>query len=522
LLEGVDLGDVQVEWKKMLSSSLLSPSSSPSPTSEEAVKLSNAEASETPEASDASPAEAKPETPERTETQESTHEHSQPKQETIALSAFALSSLPSALARKQLVKEIWESGADTIVLIDHNNIEGFEHIAQARELLLKLGRKEIERAEAEKAEAKAGVEGQETSAIQESAPVQEETALQQDSSASETPTTSTIQSTQPAQAVQATPSGPLGSYALAPCPHDGVCPLYRPQSKAHKLICGFSQRIQRPAFVRKTKASGVGHEDIGYSYVVIRRGARPGLPADEVAGTDALDFMKRGRVGLVGKRDEERRMERAEAALGPKEIEELEAGTDAVSPEGTEATEKTSSAEYAADLQASPRSSSSIASTGTTGVTGTTSLEDALRLEANRWPRLIFPPLKRSGHIILDVCSPTGKILRSTIPKSQGKQPYYDARKSDWGDLFPHAPKNKPVERHIPEDKKSKDKGKGGGEHQAKGTDIGKRGVRMGKEDTKERPGYGAMSEGRQKGKKETRKARGLKTKYDPGDEDDD
>lgn len=40
-----------------------------------------------------------------------------------------------------------------------------------------------------------------------------------------------------------------------------------------------------------------------------------------------------------------------------------------------------------------------------------------------------------------------GKIMRMTIPKSQGKQPYYDARKSSWGDMFPHEPKNKPQQR---------------------------------------------------------------------------
>ena len=34
---------------------------------------------------------------------------------TLALSAFLLSSLPTALARKTLVKEMWESGADVIV-----------------------------------------------------------------------------------------------------------------------------------------------------------------------------------------------------------------------------------------------------------------------------------------------------------------------------------------------------------------------------------------------------------------------
>ena len=40
------------------------------------------------------------------------------------------------------------------------------------------------------------------------------------------------------------------------------------------------------------------------------------------------------------------------------------------------------------------------------------------------------------------------------FPRSQGKQPYYDARKSGWGDIFPHDPKNRPQERFQPEDVK--------------------------------------------------------------------
>ena len=80
----------------------------------------------------------------------------------IALSAFALSSLQTPLAKKQLVKEMWESGANTIVsetvtsslcrllmpsaqiLIDHSSTAGFESIAEAREVLLRMGRKELE------------------------------------------------------------------------------------------------------------------------------------------------------------------------------------------------------------------------------------------------------------------------------------------------------------------------------------------------------------------------------------------
>ena len=39
--------------------------------------------------------------------------------------------------------------------------------------------------------------------------------------------------------------------------------------------------------------------------------------------------------------------------------------------------------------------------------------------------------------------------MRMTIPRSQGKQAYYDARKSRWGDMFPHESKNRPQERRI-------------------------------------------------------------------------
>lgn len=40
--------------------------------------------------------------------------------------------------------------------------------------------------------------------------------------------------------------------------------------------------------------------------------------------------------------------------------------------------------------------------------------------------------------------------MRLTFPKSQGKQVYYDARKSAWGDIFPHSSRNKEVERYRP------------------------------------------------------------------------
>lgn len=51
-------------------------------------------------------------------------------------------------------------------------------------------------------------------------------------------------------------------------------------------------------------------------------------------------------------------------------------------------------------------------------------------------PRLILPALKRRGHIILDVCTPAGKLERWTVPRSFSKQAFRDARKAQWGDLW--------------------------------------------------------------------------------------
>jgi ribosomal protein RSM22 (predicted rRNA methylase) len=51
-------------------------------------------------------------------------------------------------------------------------------------------------------------------------------------------------------------------------------------------------------------------------------------------------------------------------------------------------------------------------------------------------PRTVFPPMKRRGHVILDLCTPAGKIERWTVPRSYSRQAYRDARKSYWGDLW--------------------------------------------------------------------------------------
>lgn len=63
-------------------------------------------------------------------------------------------------------------------------------------------------------------------------------------------------------------------------------------------------------------------------------------------------------------------------------------------------------------------------------------------------PRLIMPPLKRKGHITMDMCTPQGRLERWTVPKSFSKLAYHDARKSRWGDLWALGAKTR-VEKSI-------------------------------------------------------------------------
>jgi hypothetical protein len=136
--------------------------------------------------------------------------------------------------------------------------------------------------------------------------------------------------------------------------------------------------MQRPSFVRRTKHSGVGHEDIGYSYVVIRRGPRP------ISTT-----VKTGRIGGVGRSVIEKE------ALSHPPMKELQLHSESLEdPDIAEASMEHGDVPTSMTEPQTPEM-----------------LQEDLRLESYGWPRLVFPPLKKSGHIILDGCTPEGESL---------------------------------------------------------------------------------------------------------------
>lgn len=52
------------------------------------------------------------------------------------------------------------------------------------------------------------------------------------------------------------------------------------------------------------------------------------------------------------------------------------------------------------------------------------------------WPRIIRQPTKRKGHVVIDLCAPSGSFEKWTVPRSFDKGIYHDARKAQKGDLW--------------------------------------------------------------------------------------
>ncbi|PWY96917.1 hypothetical protein BCV70DRAFT_168052 [Testicularia cyperi] len=393
-------------------------------------------------------------------------------QDTMAVSAFALSLMTNDVNRFEAVQAMWDSNADVIVIIDQATPRGFASVASARAQLLQLGK-----------------------------------------------------------------STPAGAHVVAPCSHDKPCPLLHPFSISSSVaaavgarsdtgnptkskdVCRFTARFHTPAFLRRTKHSKRGEENVDYSYVVVRRGPRPSLVReaerrlatnaeaddpellleslqDEASQTKSgiLDLLRSAKQASKQRRQLEEIDGRdvieapasqapdGQAATAHKNVaptdemsddaameELLKLLPDALQAEmagaGRDGNSEQLSPEQLDALMASVRSSLSSSSSA-----GSLALEDnqlasleadedgvvsipapsaaaelAMRLESYSWPRLVKPPLKKGGHVTFDACCSSGNIERFTISKSSGRQAYQDARKSKWGDLFPHPPRSRSV-----------------------------------------------------------------------------
>jgi ribosomal protein RSM22 (predicted rRNA methylase) len=182
---------------------------------------------------------------------------------------------------------------------------------------------------------------------------------------------------------------------VAPCTNHEKCPMYHVPglSKGRKDFCSFQQRYTRPSHLQRVLgARDRNHDDVDFSYLAVMRGED--LRRRQIGSweslKDGLSAPPHPDPQVLG-RDYETWMDLCQS------------GFDEVGPGTT------------LDDSDKPRQS----------------LPAPWNL-----PRLVFAPMKRRGHVILDVCTPAGRIERWTVPRSFGRQAYRDARKSRWGDLW--------------------------------------------------------------------------------------
>jgi len=196
---------------------------------------------------------------------------------------------------------------------------------------------------------------------------------------------------------------------IAPCTNHYKCPMYlKPGiTPGRKNICSFRQRFIRPPYLQKLLgAKDKNHEDASFSYLSVIRGRDLRRVDDRgvLQGDVATDRAFTGYQNPVS-------LQTADKSVSENEHEEIFDPTAPIFSPSSQPTESV--------FSTTPPSSSPSTS------------EISLSL-----PRLILPPLKRTSHVHLDVCTPSGVIERWTVSKAYGKQAYRDARKSKWGDLW--------------------------------------------------------------------------------------
>ncbi|CAA7031947.1 unnamed protein product [Microthlaspi erraticum] len=315
----------------------------------------------------------------------------------LVIASYVLGEIPSLKDRISVVRQLWDLTDDLLVLVEPGTPHGANIISQMRSHILWMEKRKLRKLEKK-------MKNDET--------VKDVLDLK------------------------------LGAHIVAPCPHDGKCPLENTAK-----YCHFVQRLQRTSSQRSYKRTkGVplrGFEDEKFCFVAFRRGQRPreAWPLDgmkletlkerranrkpEDLEIDYEEFINAQVVEVPymdpkeydSDMDEDEEQEDGEGTVDDVDVdgdEELEDG------EVTDEEEEEEEEEKVEDVEESGRAS-----------------------VGGGWGRIIFPPFRKGKQVTLDLCVPTkedgseGAFERRVITKSKNPDLHLQAKKSFWGDLWP-------------------------------------------------------------------------------------
>ncbi|XP_009790257.1 rsm22-cox11 tandem protein 2, mitochondrial isoform X4 [Nicotiana tabacum] len=289
------------------------------------------------------------------------------RQHDLVIASYVLGEIPSLKDRITVVRQLWELTGDVLVLVEPGTPQGSNIISQMRSHILWMEKRRSRKLE--------------------------------DASGKECKALTTLKN---------------GAYIVAPCPHDGSCPLDNTGK-----YCHFVQRLQRTTSQRAYKRSKGeplrGFEDEKFCFIAFRRGQRPREPWP-------LDGMKF------------ETLKEQHARRNPEDLE-IDYEDQFISSEDEDVQDE-DPISYDSDV------------TETDAITENDDWEEEGEETAHAnlgsgWGRIIYNPLRRGKRVEMDICrsmdreGTEGSFDRIVITKSKNPTLHHQARRSVWGDLWP-------------------------------------------------------------------------------------
>ncbi|XP_057969072.1 uncharacterized protein LOC131158312 isoform X2 [Malania oleifera] len=284
----------------------------------------------------------------------------------LVIASYVLGEIPSLKDRITIVRQLWDLTRDVLVLVEPGTPQGSRIISQMRSHILWMEKRKCRKVK----------------------------------SASN-------------QASKDLVVSKSGAFVVAPCPHDGPCPLANTGK-----YCHFVQRLERTSSQRTYKSRGQplrGFEDEKFCFVAFRRGQRPQEPWP----LDGMEFE------TLKEQHAKRKPEDLEVDFEDQfesEVEDIPYEDDPASYD-SDVTETDACDEN--DVEEEEEEETDCAGLGT------------------GWGRIIFSPVRRGRRITLDVCRSTrrdgseGSFERVVVSQSKNPTLHHQARRSVWGDLWP-------------------------------------------------------------------------------------
>ncbi|KAJ6833210.1 methyltransferase-like protein 17, mitochondrial [Iris pallida] len=294
----------------------------------------------------------------------------------LVISSYALGEIPSLSDRITIVRQLWDLTQDVLVLLEPGTPQGSKIIQQMRSYILWMEKRKCRK--------------------------NEKTLSKMDRDEK--------------SIVVGKATKESGAFVVAPCSHDGRCPL-----ENSSKYCHFVQRLERTSSQRAYKRSKGkplrGFEDEKFCYVALRRGKRPSSEAWPLDGmkfeTLKEQHAKRNPDDLIIDYEDQFETE----AEGESEFE------DDIVPYASDAPETNMFHDHEKEEEE----------------------EDEARADlGGGWGRIIYMPVRRGRHITMNVCRSTkrdgseGAFERVVITQSRNPTLHHQARRSLWGDLWPY------------------------------------------------------------------------------------